>query len=99
MIWKVYLSQFCDQLINLSKYHSQLYKYIRNRMKMMTPNLTALVGGLIGAKLPASTIQILGAEKSFFRAVKAKKTYTKKWNFIPCKPCWSSICQEQRKDC
>nr|CAG8478950.1 9867_t:CDS:2 [Entrophospora candida] len=84
------ISQFCDQIINLSEYRAQLHEYIRNRMKMMTPNLTTLVGELIGAKLishaggltnlaklPASTVQILGAEKAFFRAVKAKKSTPK----------------------
>ena len=54
-------------------------------MAAIAPNLTVLVGELVGARLiahagslinlakaPASTIQILGAEKALFRALKTK---------------------------
>jgi nucleolar protein 58 len=54
-------------------------------MQALAPNLTVLVGELVGARLlahsgslmnlakqPASTIQILGAEKALFRALKTK---------------------------
>jgi RNA processing factor Prp31 len=52
-------------------------------MEIVSPNLTSLIGESIAAKLiahsgslstlakyPASTIQILGAEKALFRALK-----------------------------
>lgn len=68
----------CDQVINITAYRAQLYTYLQNRMAAIAPNLTALVGELVGARLishagslmnlakhPASTIQILGAESSF----------------------------------
>jgi nucleolar protein 58 len=54
-------------------------------MNAIAPNLTIMVGELVGARLmahagsllnlakhPASTIQILGAEKALFRALKTK---------------------------
>eukprot|EP01113_Clastostelium_recurvatum_P032907 TRINITY_DN428_c1_g1_i2.p1 TRINITY_DN428_c1_g1~~TRINITY_DN428_c1_g1_i2.p1 ORF type:complete len:122 (+),score=35.45 TRINITY_DN428_c1_g1_i2:43-366(+) len=54
-------------------------------MQAIAPNLTVMVGELVGARLvahagsllslakyPASTIQILGAEKALFRALKTK---------------------------
>jgi nucleolar protein 58 len=54
-------------------------------MNAIAPNLTILVGELVGARLishagslmnlakqPASTVQILGAEKALFRALKTK---------------------------
>jgi hypothetical protein len=60
----------------------QLYDYLKSRMMAVAPNLTVLVGELVGARLiahvgslvnlakaPASTIQILGAEKALFRWV------------------------------
>jgi len=63
-------------------------------MAAIAPNLTMLVGELVAAKLiahsgslmnlaklPASTIQILGAEKALFRALKAKKN-TPKYGLI-----------------
>ncbi|PKS12179.1 hypothetical protein jhhlp_001477 [Lomentospora prolificans] len=73
------------QVIQYSEYRSQISNFLENRMRALAPNLTALVGWLVGAKLiahagslrnlsmsPASTIQILGAEKALFRALKTK---------------------------
>lgn len=75
----------CDQVIDITAYRAQLYEYLKNRMLAIAPNLTTLVGELVGARLiahagslmslakhPASTIQILGAEKALFRALKTK---------------------------
>merc|ERR1739838_1251718 len=60
----------------------------------IAPNLTAMVGDIVGARLishagsllnlakhPASTVQILGAEKALFRALKTKKD-TPKYGLI-----------------
>jgi len=71
-----------------------LAEYLKNRMAVVAPNLTILVGELVAAKLiahsgslmnlaklPASTVQILGAEKALFRALKAKKS-TPKYGLI-----------------
>ncbi|XP_053385773.1 nucleolar protein 58-like [Mercenaria mercenaria] len=75
----------CEQVIDITEYRAQLYDYIKNRMVAIAPNLTVLVGELVGARLishagsllnlakhPASTVQILGAEKALFRALKTK---------------------------
>ena len=80
-----HINSLCDQVISITEYRAQLYEYLRNRMAAIAPNLTALVGELVGARLishagsllnlakhPASTIQILGAEKALFRALKTK---------------------------
>jgi len=77
--------QLCDQVVSLSEYRAQLWDYLRNRMQAIAPNLTTVVGELVGARLiahagslmnlakqPASTVQILGAEKALFRALKTK---------------------------
>lgn len=74
-----------NQVISLSEYRAQLYNYLCSRMRAIAPNLTVIVGELVGARLiahvgnlvnlakqPASTIQILGAEKALFRALKTK---------------------------
>ncbi|KAF4948669.1 hypothetical protein FSARC_13676 [Fusarium sarcochroum] len=74
-----------DQVIVYSNYRTQLSSYLESRMRAISPNLTALVGYLVGARLiahagslislaksPGSTIQILGAEKALFRALKTK---------------------------
>jgi nucleolar protein 58 len=74
-----------DQVIVYQNYRAQLSSYLESRMRAIAPNLTALVGYLVGARLiahagslislaksPGSTIQILGAEKALFRALKTK---------------------------
>merc|ERR1719422_1300456 len=79
------ISFLCEQVIQISDYRAQLYDYLKNRMVAIAPNLTALVGELVGARLishagslmnlakhPASTVQILGAEKALFKALKTK---------------------------
>ena len=80
-----HIHSLCDQVIAITAYRTQLAEYLRNRMTAIAPNLTALVGDLVGARLishagsllslakhPASTVQILGAEKALFRALKTK---------------------------
>lgn len=80
-----HIHSLCDQVISITEYRKELASYLTNRMEAMAPNLTAIVGELVGARLishagslnnlakfPASTIQILGAEKALFRALKTK---------------------------
>ncbi|SPO03841.1 related to nucleolar protein NOP58 [Cephalotrichum gorgonifer] len=82
------------QVVQYSEYRAQISNFLENRMQALAPNLTALVGWLVGAKLiahtgslkslalsPASTIQILGAEKALFRALKTKHN-TPKYGII-----------------
>ncbi|VDK81161.1 unnamed protein product [Dibothriocephalus latus] len=74
----------------LSKIVTESMAYIQvvrriGRMIAVAPNLTALVGEILGARLiaragtlinlakhPSSTVQILGAEKALFRALKTR---------------------------
>lgn len=79
------IKSLAEQVLSLTEYRSQLFEYLKNRMNAIAPNLTILVGELVGARLishagslmnlakqPASTVQILGAEKALFRALKTK---------------------------
>lgn len=88
------IRSLCAQVINLTEYRATLYEYLKNRMIAIAPNLTAMVGELVGARLiahagsllnlakyPASTVQILGAEKALFRALKTKHA-TPKYGLI-----------------
>ena len=74
----------------LTTYRASLNTYLTTRMDTLAPNLSKLVGDTIGAKLiahggtlinlaktPASTIQLIGAEKALFRALKTKSKTTK----------------------
>ncbi|KAM1717388.1 hypothetical protein ACFX11_025227 [Malus domestica] len=98
------IKELCDQVLSLSEYRAQLYDYLKNRMNTVAPNLTALVGELVGAhpishggsllnlaKQPGSIVQILGAEKALFRALKTKHATPKYglieclWQWLPCK--------------
>ncbi|XP_057960701.1 probable nucleolar protein 5-2 isoform X1 [Malania oleifera] len=88
------IKDLCNQVLSLSEYRAQLYDYLKSRMNTIAPNLTALVGELVGARLiahggsllnlskqPGSTVQILGAEKALFRALKTKHA-TPKYGLI-----------------
>ncbi|KAJ6096302.1 hypothetical protein N7486_007048 [Penicillium sp. IBT 16267x] len=79
------IQALAEQVVALYDYRAQLASYLTSRMNAIAPNLTALVGDLVGARLiahagsltslaksPASTLQILGAEKALFRALKTK---------------------------
>ncbi|KAF2846568.1 Nop domain-containing protein [Plenodomus tracheiphilus IPT5] len=78
-------SALAEQVVDLTEHRQNLGNYLSSRMQALAPNLTALVGELVGARLiahagslmnlaksPGSTIQILGAEKALFRALKTK---------------------------
>lgn len=69
--------------LDLQKFREQLEKYIDEAMLETAPNLRGLIGPILGARLiglvggleklarlPASTIQVLGAERAMFRALK-----------------------------
>lgn len=43
----------CPQVIEMSKTRDELYSYLKERMSMVAPNLTVLVGELVGARLIA----------------------------------------------
>lgn len=75
----------CTQIEEITEYRASLHEYLKNRMMAVAPNLSILVGDIVGARLishagslmslakhPASTVQILGAEKALFRALKTK---------------------------
>lgn len=74
---------YADIYLRLDEYRSKLSDYIDEAMKDVAPNIRELVGSLLGARLiklagglsrlamlPASTIQVLGAEKALFRALR-----------------------------
>ncbi|KAJ8338736.1 hypothetical protein SKAU_G00355220 [Synaphobranchus kaupii] len=79
------IESFSRRVISLAEYKLELAEYLRSKMGQVAPNLAALIGEVVGARLishagsltnlakyPASTVQILGAEKALFRALKTK---------------------------
>merc|ERR1712043_54854 len=88
------IDKFANRVIALAEYRKELSKYLADKMGNVAPNLAALIGDTVGARLishagsltnlakyPASTVQILGAEKALFRALK-KKGNTPKYGLI-----------------
>jgi len=88
------INTLAERVIELTEYRASLSEYLKLRMTAIAPNLTHMVGELVGARLisqagslmslakhPSSTVQILGAEKALFRALKTKKQ-TPKYGLI-----------------
>jgi len=77
------IQALCKSIINLYQLRQSLENYLDKAMEEVAPNIKTLTGSLLGARLiaiaggltnlakrPASTIQVLGAEKALFRSLK-----------------------------
>jgi len=71
---------FAGKVVKLAEFRRELHSYQVDKMNLVAPNLSTLIGEMVGARLiahagsltnlskyPASTVQILGAEKALFR--------------------------------
>merc|ERR1719480_725054 len=74
------IDMFASRVIGITEYRKELSTYLRSKMSVVAPNLAVLIGDTVGARLishagsltnlakcPASTVQILGAEKALSR--------------------------------
>ena len=77
------IQTLCKNVLELYQLRQSLENYLDTTMEDVTPNIKALAGSLLGArlialaggltnlaKMPSSTIQVLGAEKALFRSLK-----------------------------
>ncbi|MDH5419083.1 MAG: C/D box methylation guide ribonucleoprotein complex aNOP56 subunit [Candidatus Bathyarchaeota archaeon] len=77
------IQAMCKNTLELYDVRQSLEKYLDSAMDEVAPNTRALAGSLLGArlialaggltnlaKLPASTVQVLGAEKALFRSLR-----------------------------
>ena len=77
------LIMLAEQTKELAEIRKRMADFTEKIMNQIAPNLTNIIGATIGARLiaragglenlsrlPASTIQVLGAEKALFRAIK-----------------------------
>jgi nucleolar protein 56 len=77
------IRMFAEKIKYLYEENRKLEKYLEELMKEVAPNLESITGATIGARLiaksgglkelaslPASTIQVLGAEKALFKHLK-----------------------------
>jgi len=76
---------FTSRVENLLERRAQMHAYLADKLQLVAPNLSSLIGDQVAARLishagsltnlakfPASTVQILGAEKALFRALKTR---------------------------
>ncbi|OGD55195.1 hypothetical protein A3K78_02370 [Candidatus Bathyarchaeota archaeon RBG_13_52_12] len=81
----VEITRLAHQIISLYDYRAKLIEYISSLAAEIAPNVSVLAGPILAAKLiekagglrrmammPSSTLQILGAEKALYRALKTK---------------------------
>lgn len=79
----VIVQSIAKQILEMSQIRKEIEAHIDNEMKTVAPNLSVILGTAVGARilakagslkklasLPASTIQVLGAEKALFRSLK-----------------------------
>ncbi len=79
------LKDYSQRIRETYAFRTTLESYIKEKMEALAPNITSLAGPMVGAKLislaggldklarmPASRIQVLGAEKAMFRHVREK---------------------------
>jgi len=79
------IEDLADKVIHLVEYRQELREYLQKSMKKVAPNLQYLMGDIGArliakagsleslAKMPASTVQLLGAEKALFRALRFRE--------------------------
>ncbi len=101
------IKKYANEILSLDDFKQELETYLDTLMEQVAPNLFALVGGLIGAKLiakagslkklafmPASRIQLFGAEKALYRFLKTGEKRPKhglifQWNLIRGSKAWN----------
>ena len=77
------VQSIAKQILDLFELRNELEKHIVSQMETVAPNLSGILGASVGARIlaragslkrlasmPASTVQVLGAEKALFRALK-----------------------------
>ena len=77
------LRSFCELMLQLYKFRGKSETYVGEVLEKVAPNMTAVVGAPLSArlisiagsldnlaKMPSSTLQVLGAEKALFRSLK-----------------------------
>jgi len=77
------VQSIAKQILDFHELRKKLEAHVESEMAIIAPNLSAILGSAVGARIlgragslkkmasmPASTIQVLGAEKALFRSLK-----------------------------
>ncbi|MFW9943160.1 MAG: C/D box methylation guide ribonucleoprotein complex aNOP56 subunit [Candidatus Thorarchaeota archaeon] len=100
------VQDYASQIVSLDSYRQELEDYLTDLMEKTVPNINTIIGSLIGSKIiakagglkklafmPASRIQLLGAEKALYRFLKTGEKRPKhglifQWNQIRSAKPW-----------
>lgn len=93
------MQQFSKSVLNLFKTKKELTEYIEKITKETIPNMSAVAGPLLSARLlalagglekisrmPSSTVQLLGGEKALFRHLRDKNSPAPKYGALFAHP-------------
>ncbi len=77
------VQSMAEQLLSLHEVRRNLEEHVKSEMEAVAPNLSVILGTAVGARIlaragsvkrlasfPASTVQIIGAERALFRSLK-----------------------------
>lgn len=77
------VQSMAQQMLDLHDLRKNLEDHVESEMEIVAPNISAILGAAVGARIlgragslsrlasmPASTIQVIGAEKALFRSLK-----------------------------
>ncbi|NOQ44670.1 MAG: ribonucleotide-diphosphate reductase subunit beta [Nitrosopumilus sp.] len=77
------VQSMAKQMLDLHELRKNLEEHVESEMDIVAPNISAILGTAVGARIlgragsltklasmPASTVQVIGAEKALFRALK-----------------------------
>jgi len=77
------VQSMAKQMLDLHELRKNLEEHVESEMNIVAPNISAILGTAVGARIlgragnltklasmPASTVQVIGAEKALFRALK-----------------------------
>lgn len=91
---RMIISESAGTVLSMYEAREKLHEHLYRRMESISPNILELLGSLLGARLiahagslsdlsrkPSSTIQVMGAEKALFKAMKESKN-TPKYGII-----------------
>ena len=90
------VQSIAKQILDFHELRKKLEAHVESEMAIIAPNLSAILGSAVGARIlgragslkkmasmPASTIQVLGAEKALFRSLKTGSQPPKHGLFFP----------------
>ena len=77
------VQSMAQQMLDLHELRKNLEEHVESEMNVVAPNISAILGTAVGARIlgragsltklasmPASTVQVIGAEKALFRSLK-----------------------------